>query len=166
VKKLTWIDLRKEIETLRDAVGFRWIALRSLDLTQRCLECIKTTNDSFDQPGSCSACMGSGFVFIDKLVKGFRYLSTPGFDFRSEIGILNTETQVYIIEHDKKPKETDFIFELELNEETGTPRQPFSVNRVFKIQNAFPARGDDGRIEFWRCFVEERNLTNKGDNII
>ena len=162
-KRLTWIDFRKEIEELKDSEGFRWVALRSADLTKQCMECARSVNDSYDQPNPyCSSCLGTGFGYVDKLVKGYRYLSTPGFDFRTQLGIVNTESQVYILEHDTYPKEVDLILELEQDElkKPPTPRQPFVVMSVFKIQHAFPVRGSGGgRIEFWRCFVEERNFS-------
>ena len=166
-KKLTFLDLRKELDTMLKSVGFSWVALRSVDLTLPCKECKKPIGDQYDQPSlTCTSCMGTGYLYIDKIVKGFRYMSSPGFDFRSNIGTLNTETQVYILEHDKMPKETDYILELNKNETTGVPAQPFQVTKAFKIQNAFAARGDNGRIEMWRCFVEERNLENIGKSIV
>jgi hypothetical protein len=166
-KKLTFLDLRKELDTMLESVGFSWVALRSVDLSTPCTECKKPTGDHYDQPSpTCTSCMGIGYLYIDKIVKGFRYMSSPGFDFRSNIGMLNTETQVYILEHDKAPKETDYVLELNLDEDTGAPSQPFEVTKSFKIQSTFAARGDKGRIELWRCFVEERNLENMGKSII
>jgi len=165
-KKITFIDLRKEIDTIREAVGFYWVALRTASLSQRCTECLKSIGAETEGPNpDCITCLGSGYPFVDKVTQGFRYLSTPGFDFATQIGNVNTEAEVFIIEHDKQPKSTDYIVELELNEVTGAPIQPFKITRVFKIQGAFPLRGDKGRIEFWRCFVEERNFT-RGQGII
>jgi hypothetical protein len=165
-KKLTFLDLRKEIDTILKSVGFSWVALRAVDLSTPCTECKKALGDHYDQVSpTCTSCMGIGYLYIDKIVKGFRYMSSPGFDFRSNIGTLNTETQVYILEHDKAPKETDYILELDLDEATGSPIQPFKARKSFKIQSTFGARGDKGRIELWRCFVEERNLENLGKDI-
>lgn len=135
------------------------MALRSAKLDIRCTECLKNIGGETEGPNpSCRFCLGTGYPYVDKLVQGYRYLATPGFDFRAQIGIVNTETNVFIVKYDKQPKSTDLIAELVLDETTGNPRQPFKISKMFKIQDAFPLRGDDGRIEFWRCFVEERNF--------
>lgn len=102
--------------------------------------------------------MATGYLFVDKLVKLQRARTTPGIDLLTEIGIVNTSTSTFILEQGAKPKNTDWILELDLNEDTGAPKQPISVIRSFKIQDSFPARGKDGRIEFWYCYTEERNF--------
>ncbi|RMG69772.1 MAG: hypothetical protein D6710_08275 [Nitrospirae bacterium] len=167
-RKLGFIDLRKEIELLADNVGFSWVALRTIDLNTKCTECSKRVGNQYETPPEeCKTCFGTGHLYVDKLVRGFRDLSQPGFDFLSELGVVNTKTQVYIIEHDKYPKSTDFILELDLDEKTGQPKIPYKIQRVFKIQDAHPLRGGQpeghpGRIEFFRCFVEERNFGTAG----
>lgn len=163
-KKLGFINLRKELATLRDHVGFRWTALRSADLNTPCIECSKKVPAQYDQvSGTCKSCLGIGYAYMDKLVPAFSYLGQPGFDFLSQIGFINTKTRVYIIEYGYKPKNTDYIMELDLDESTGIPRQPFVVTRTFKIQDSEVMRGGEptshvGAIDFWRCYVEERNL--------
>lgn len=153
------IDFRKDIEVIKKNGGFRWISLRSVDLTKRCTECLKKLGPQYEDPAAdCTLCMGIGYPFIDKLVKAFRYLSAPGFDFLSSIGTVNTKTVVYILEHDAFPKNTDYIIELDLDESTGIPRQPFSIRGMFKINDSHDMRGKDGRIEFFRCYVEEHNF--------
>lgn len=168
-KKLGFINLRKEMKLLSESVGFSWVALRSVDLTKPTTEAQESVPQNYDQSNTSYSNIVSNYYFVDKLIKGYRYLAQPGFDYQSQVGALNTKTQVYIIEQDKKPKNTDFILELELDEETGQPKQPFSVSRVFSIQDAQPMRGGQpetipGGIEFWRCYVEEDNL-GYGNNI-
>lgn len=162
-KKLGFIDLRKEIELLAGATGFSWVALRSIDLSKPTTEAKKSLPSNYDQSNINFKNIVSNYYFIDKLVKGYRYMAQPGFDYQSQIGTINTKTQVYIIAHDKKPKNTDYILELDLDEETGQPKQPFRIARVFNIQDAQPMRGGQprtitGGIEFWRCYTEEDNL--------
>lgn len=161
--KYGFIDLRKELENLADSVGFRWVALRSVNLSVEAKEAKKPLPDQYDQSEPGYDNVVENHYYIDKLVRGFSYLAQPGFDFQTQIGNVNTKLRVFIIEHDKKPKNTDYILELVLNEDSGTPKQPFTINRVWKIQDAEPMRGGQpkgprGRIDFWRCFVEETNL--------
>jgi hypothetical protein len=158
-KKITFINLRKEIETLRDNVGFYWVALRVIDLSKKTNQSSDKVPSNYDQPNpEDSKSLLINHSYSDKLVKAFRYLGSPGFDFLTQLGNINTRSATFIVEYDKQPKDTDFILELESDEETHIPYQPFNVVKVFKIQDSFPLRGDDGRIEFWRCHVEERNL--------
>jgi len=157
--KLNPIDLRKELSILRKYIGHRWVAHRSIDLSKPCTECNRINNEIHNQPQkTCKTCYGIGYAYIDKIVKGFRYLSTPGVDLRSSVGSINTRTEVYILEHDCYPKPVDWILELQLNESTMVPVQPFKVTTMFKVQDCMALRGDSSRIEFWRCSVEERNL--------
>jgi len=162
-KKLGFIDLKKEIKLLSESVGFSWVALRSVDLNKPTKEAQGSLPQNYEQSNLNYNNIVSNYYFVDKLIKGYRYLAQPGFDYQAQIGTINTKTQVYIIEHDKMPKNTDFILELELDETTGQPKQPFSISRVFDIQDAQPMRGGQpktiaGGIEFWRCYVEENNL--------
>jgi len=103
--------------------------------------------------------MGTGHLFVDKLVKLQRARSAPGIDLLIKTGKINTSTVNFAVETRNYPKNTDWILELDLDESTGIPRQPFSVIRAYKIQEAKPKRGKNGRIEFWYCYTEERNFT-------
>ena len=151
------------MELLSESVGFSWVALRSVDLTRPAKEAQGSIPQNYDQTNINYQHIVSNYYYVDKLVRGYRYLAQPGFDYQSQIGSINTKTQVYILEHDTKPKNTDFVLELELDEATGQPKQPFSISRVFNIQDAQPMRGGQpktvsGGIEFWRCYAEEDNL--------
>ena len=159
MSKLNKLDLRKYFLELQQNEGFKWIAIRSADLTKPCTECQNKEPSNNDQPQAyCKTCLGIGFSFTDKLSKGFRYQAAPGFDNKSNLGILNLKTQVYMLAYDANPKPVDWILELQLNEQDGNPVQPFKITNAFKIEDALQMRGDHGRIEFWRCFVRERNL--------
>jgi len=160
------LDIRKELRVLVETSGFRWVALRSAQLDQACTRCINKISPQYDSPtGVCLKCLNTGHLFADKLVKAYSYLPAAGRDFLSDIGIINTETVVYIFEHGSKPKTGDIVCELDLNEATGTPRQPFSIRRMFTIQDSKEMRGDDGRIEFYKTYCEELNL-DKGQSIL
>lgn len=162
-RKIGFIDLRKEIETLASHVGFRWLVLRKVDLTLPCTECKTRVPANYDQvPSACKSCMGIGFAFSDEILRGFRYLSNPGFDFLSQVALINTQSLVFILEHDKAPKDTDYLLEVVLDESTGDIIIPPKISRIYKIQDSLPMRGGQpgpvGRIEFYRCSVEERNF--------
>jgi hypothetical protein len=150
------IDLREELNLLKTKHGFRWIALRSARLNKKCTECTKVIDPTYNEPNpNCRSCLGTGHAFIDKLTRAYSYVVAQGFNPRTKIGTVNTKTSVYLLDYNILPKEADFILELDLIESTGVPRQPFSIRKIFKINDARPMRSNRGRIEFFRCFTEE-----------
>ena len=164
--KYGFINLEKEVDSLLREYGY-WLALRSVDLSKRTKESIDLVPGQYDQDNPDFQKVLSSYTYTDKLIKGYRYLAQPGFDFQTQVGVINTKLRVFIIEADKMPKNTDYILELELDETTGIPVQPFSVRRVWSIQDAEPLRAGQpvshaGGIEFFRCFVEENNLGYQG----
>ncbi len=160
--KFDFIDLRKELQTLRDNLGFRWLALRSVDLTRPCHECQKKVPANYDQsPGLCKACLGIGYTYIDKLIEGFKYRPYSLFQVRgfSNVGPMGIDSVNFVLQHNSNPKPVDWILELELDETTMIPVQPFKITGAYRIEDVTIFRGDSGRIEFFRCNVLEQNLT-------
>lgn len=160
--KFGFIDLKKEANDLIQEFG-QWVALRSVDLTAKTSEASDLVPGQYDQSNPDFQHVVSNYAYVDKLIQGFSYLAQPGFDHQTQIGALNTKLRVFIIRSDKQPKNTDFILEMELDETNGELKQPFSIRRVWSIQDAEPLRAGQptlhaGGIEFFRCFVEEDNL--------
>ena len=153
------LSIKKELDELSKTSGFRWVALRSQDRTKKCTKCSAETRLK------CVSCLGTGFLFIDKLVEGYSYLAVHGREFRSEIGRVSTNTPVYILKDTSKPKEGDLVAELDLDEETGIPRQPFRIRSLFLIQDSKEYRGESGEIEFFRLYTKEQNF-DRGIDII
>jgi hypothetical protein len=153
------LDLRKELRQLRETLGFRWVALRSVDLTKPCTECQKKVPDNYDSGfAGCKSCMNIGYSYIDRLVRGYKFLGSQGLRYATNVGMLNDQEMTFILQHDATPKPVDWILELDLDETTLIPRQPFKVIAAYKIDDAHPQRGEDGRIEFWKCKVDKRVL--------
>ena len=151
--KLDYIDLRKQIDFIQGRYSFFWGALRSIQLNSKCV-CL----DRYELPSnSCTKCMGTGHSYVDKLVRVQRARSQPGVDLRTEIGKVNTTTKTFVFEQDVRPKVGDYTLELNLDS-NGAPVQPFRIRRAYRIQNAWPARGKAGRIDYWYCLAEERNF--------
>ena len=153
------LSIKKELDELSKTSGFRWVALRSQSRTKKCTKC------SSEPMVNCMSCLGTGFLFIDKLVKGYSYMAVHGREFKSEIGRVSTNTPVYILKDTSKPKEGDFVAELDLNEETGVPRQPFRIRSLFLVQDSKEYRGETGEIEFFRLYTKEQNF-DRGMDII
>ncbi len=159
MSQFDFIDLRKELEFLRAYEGHRWLALRIADLSKPCKAYMDKEAGNYDQPAPyCKSCLGIGYSYIDKLIKGFRYQASPTLGFKGNIGVLDTETKIFILEYDAIPKRFDWILELDLDENTMQPKQPFRITNAFKIEDSLALRGEDGRIEFFRCNTKARLL--------
>jgi hypothetical protein len=158
VKKISFFDIRKQIQVLRNNTSFGWVALRSAYLTKKCVKCGLESSQYSEAGTACRFCLGTGHHYVDKLVRAHKTIAIPGIDLRTEIGVINTKTQYYYFESGSKPKSTDYVLELSTDVATNLPRQPFTIRRVFKITDTQALRGNSGRIEFWRCQVEERNF--------
>jgi hypothetical protein len=157
--KVNSIDLRQELDLLKGLMGHYWVALRVADMTKPCKECMLKEDPNLDQPAyGCKSCMGIGFAYVDKLVKAYRYQAAVGLGLDGNIGVMDLESRVFILENGQVPKRFDWILELELDETTMTPKQPFRAVSAFKIDDALPLRGDNGRIEFFKCYTKNRIL--------
>jgi len=159
------IDLREELNLILDNITPHWVALRTAQLDQPCPECIKRVKPQYNTPpGSCMKCLNTGHLFVDKIINTYSYQASAGRDYIANLGKISAETVIYIIKHDSRPKQGDYICELDLDESTGIPRQPFRIRRIFSIEDSKEFRGDDGRIEYFKLYCEENNL-DRGINI-
>lgn len=148
-------DQREHFEKLfRD--GFSWYGLRSVDLNKKC-GCVGPDNRV--QPG-CKRCLQMGYVFTDFLIKGYFWVESPGFEYQAMPTPIATSTANFMGFHQYPIKKWDLLLELDLDNETGEPVQPFKINRTYVISSSAPIRGKNSRVEFYRCFLEERTLSD------
>lgn len=148
-----FIDFIQEIKKLR-SFGFQWYGYRVLDYTKKCACNIDSTNDR----KGCSRCFRTGYVFTDHLVKGYSWIASPGHVANAPLGTISTQTRFIILEWDQPMQKYGYILELFQNAESGHLNQPFKIMRAFEIQDYILIRGQEGRIEWARCLLEERNL--------
>ena len=150
-------NIRKEVNNMT-SIGFQWVGLRQADYTKSC-SCVKNNADGLRAPlKSCKRCLSTGYVFTDYLVKGFMWKQTLGTDFNSGVGLISTQNRNLVVEHNRPVNKFDYVLELDQDPDTGQIRQPFRIIRTFLVQDVFPMKGDNGRIEFWRCVVEEKTI--------
>ncbi len=148
------ISLREEILTMV-GMGFQWFGLRQADYSKKC-GCVRT--EGLEAPKkSCKRCLNTGYLFTDYFVKGYMWQAVLGVEFGASAGLISTQTRNLVVEHDHPVNKFDYILELDQDPDTGGIRQPLSILRTFKVQDVMPMRGKDGRFEFWKCSVEERN---------
>lgn len=135
---------------------FAWMGLRQADRTTRCV-CVMA--DSGANP-SCRRCLGTGFGFTDYLVPAYMWMATEGVEYYMEGGRISTQTRNIVVQHDRPVRKFDQIVELSLDPDTGQPHQPFVMLRTFLVQDTIGMKGTGGRLEFWKCEIEERTLTS------
>jgi hypothetical protein len=172
-KDLIGLDLRSELENIHEeehfldiieeleelaGTGFQWVGLRQPNYSKECA-CVREEKDGHRAPSStCRRCMATGYVFTDYLVKAYMWQGVLGIEFGSAAGRISTPLRNLVVQHDRPINKFDMILELDQDTDTGEIRQPFSILRHFKVQDSMPLKGDSGRIEFWKCALEERNL--------
>lgn len=137
------------------SVGFQWYGLRQADYTRKCSH--DGTMGGSNSP-TCKRCFSTGYLFTDFLVKGYSWMGLLGVEFGTISGKISTQQRNLVIKHNRPVNKFDYILELNQDPDTGIIRQPFSIIRQFKIQDCVPIKGDMGRIEFWRCNIEERHV--------
>jgi hypothetical protein len=160
------IDVKEEFRVLLEQAEFRWVALRAADLTKKCMYCFMRGGPQYqDNSSVCDKCMGTGHRYTDRIVKTYSYQTSRAFDRLTNIGVLSNNTEIYVFEGDAYPKNTDFVLELDSDETTRIPRQPFAITRMMKINDVQDLREIDGTIAYWRCFVTKYNF-DRGQSII
>lgn len=149
-------DLIKELKALEKIGSFRWFGHRRADYTRAC-SCVSSSDGGIGTASpNCSRCLSTGYLFTDYLVKGYMWLGLLGVEIGSAAGKISTQQRNLVLQHNRPVTKFDFILELDLDPETGNPRQPFRIMRTFKVQDSMALLGDNSRVEFWKASVEER----------
>jgi hypothetical protein len=149
------LDLREELEEL--VPFFQWYALRQLDFSKPC-GCNVTNPDKIIRNDPCTRCFRFGYLFTDYIVKGYMWKNSMGFEFKTEIGTISTQRNNFVVKHNRPINKFDNVIVMDTHPDTGVIRQPIRMMRLFQVQDSMPLFGKDGRVEHYKCFVEERNL--------
>lgn len=136
-------------------VGFQWLGLRQADYSKKCsCEAVMGTSE----PIKCLRCLSTGYRFTDYLVKGYMWMGLLGTEVGTKPGLISTQQRNLVVQHNRVISKFDHIIELDQDPDTGKIRQPFSILKYYRVQDSVPIKGDTGRIEFWKCSLEERNV--------
>lgn len=151
------VDIRKELRAVL-STSFQWYGLRKTDYTKPC-SC-SDLSDGIRTPANCSRCMQIGYLFTDFLIKGYAWQGSFGVEFNSGSTKLTTQQKNIIVEHQFLINKFDHILELDQYPDTGKIKQPFKIIKLYSVQDIMPIRGEEGRYEFWRGTIEERNFSD------
>jgi len=139
---------------------YQWFGLRQADYSKKC-SCTAISRQGTNLPDrSCKRCLGMGFKFTDYLVRGYHWIGAPGVEFPGGPGLVITQTKQMVIQHDRTVNRFDFLLILDQEKDGPTLKTPFKIMRQFCIQDVIPLRADNARIEFWKCFLEERTVND------
>jgi hypothetical protein len=166
-----FLDLRKHLEDLQTTKidlndrfddfmndmlenGFQWFGLRQLDYSKPC-SCKLATDQ---RSGNCKRCFRLGYAFTDFIVKGYMWISALGIEFRTSTGDISTQRKNLVLKHNRPVNKFDRVLLLDTDSDTGRLRQPLKIVREFSVQDVLSLSGKNGRVEFWKCSIEERAL--------
>ena len=150
-----FLDIREELENLLP--HFQWYVLRHLDYSKPC-SCTQVPADKINLSQPCTRCLRFGYIFTDYLVKGYMWKGTLGFEFKTDLGVISTQSNNFIVRHNRTINKFDQVILVDMNPDTGVIRQPVKMRRMFLVQDSLPIYGKDGRIEFFRTTIEERSI--------
>lgn len=154
-----FLNLREELNDIFKE-HYSWFGLRQANHSKKC-SCVSDVSKGYTGPSkSCTRCLGSGFKFTDYLVKGYKWLGVLGFEYPSGPGLVATQTNNLILEWSRPVNKGDMILVLDQEPSSSKLITPFKILRQYVIQDSMPLRLDDAKIEFWRCQLEERTVTN------
>jgi hypothetical protein len=154
------VDLRQEMSAIMRVHG-HWAILRKRIKDRHCF----CWNDQTDEASSdCRFCLGSGWAFVDHLVRlrkqaMFQMSETP-----DPTGRVNPSLFKFWLQYHVKPDRGDFIAEIALEEESLKrnyqiqPVSPYKIVRMYDIQDVADMREMGGRLEFFTILAEEASF--------
>lgn len=153
------VDLRNEMQTIMRVHG-HWGLLRRRIKDRHC-SCWDPVNQ--EARLDCKTCLGSGYAFVDCLIR-MRKQSSSALEAPSPAGRISETTARIWVQHKVKPDRGDFIAELAQDPESNLRSfqiqavVPFSVTKMYDIQDVVEMREFGGRVEFFTILVEEADF--------
>ncbi len=157
------IDMRESLRTILEGDGAgmapqgHWIIYRRFDLTQRS----QYWDDEYKE-----SIRGPSWQYTDEphLVR-YQQITSGGlvrfFEMEAAPGIIHVNYRIYYLKHDIAPKRTDFIYEINWPDHSEEPEIGQLVlpdDDKYNINDIYPLRGDNGRIEFYACLCRREPI--------
>lgn len=150
------IDLRKEFRDCIDKHG-HWIVIRQAVPGRKCA----CANSGGDTDSRCNRCLGTGYSFIDRFVKGrksrqIKITQSLGAETRTALMQMSPVDNIFYIQHNFKPTSLDYMLTIALDPLTYQPERPYRVLSVAAISDVREQRDRKGRIEYYALTAETR----------
>lgn len=142
--------MRKELVQWLDDHG-HWGVHRSALLNKKC-PCLSRDNGKTNS--ACRRCLGTGHMFVDYIVKLDKRTFSPEFVRDAGVGEARVGDFRYYLERIVPVKQDDLILEVELDESTLLPVQPFRIREAYRVKAVEDMRDRGGRLEFVQLVVD------------
>lgn len=151
------IDLRKEFRCMIENHG-HWMVLRQAVPGRKCA-C--AANGDTSSTTNCNRCLGTGFAFIDRFVKGrksrqIKITQSLGAETRTALAQMSPTDSIFYIQHNFKPTSLDYVMTVALDPLTQEPERPYRVLSVHAISDVREQRDQGGRMEYFALTAETR----------
>lgn len=157
------INFRHEFnEFLRD-YGYDVLLQRS----GRKIRC-RCWNEKYQEANpECPLCIGTGWVsrmerHTVRRKSAVQTISRPNLSQQTELGKMWIDAQTFYMHYDAHPKVGDYIYEV-----GWTPsKKPTHIIHVYRINDVFSNRGENGRIEYWTVSAKSETMNQEIQNIL
>jgi hypothetical protein len=165
------VDLRQEMDStlygsVTEIAKGRPIVLRRMRRTSagQLIECacVSTLTGEPDQDTKCPYCWGERYLWDEEWVTAYKMQvsSQEGFARKpqpNEPGVSITPLVFFYMDYTIAPTQDDKIVEVKLDLE-GNVVIPITREAIYQIATAEDFRSDNGRVEYWRCAVNEESV--------
>jgi hypothetical protein len=119
--------------------------------------CIDDVTQEPDKDRYCPICLGEGYIWTETLLDCYRWLQDSNEDnsllnFQRATGTIPVPTVVFFVKYDANVLAGDRIVEINIDNE-GDLVYPIRRTKIYDINEAWPFRCDDGRVEYLKLFT-------------
>ena len=148
-------DLRNEVHELFHGAGSEngWsfqVIVRKADKSRRC-SCWNFTKNEADP--TCAKCSGMGFLTYDVVRRTIKK-KFIGREEQEDFGTTEFDSSQFFFEYNAGITEDGLLIEVVTNDD-GNIEKPVTFIKRHSIRDVEPIRGERGRTEFIRVFVNE-----------
>lgn len=157
------MNIREKFDAFIQKFGHEVLYVRR-DIRFRC-DCY--VERSGEPKSSCERCMGSGYDVKVERIKARRTImavpeSLVGLNLHTSRGTHTPKAYVYYISESVKPKDGDYLLEVEWSQNN----MPKRILQKHFISVAEPKQGSDGRNEFYQVYCKYQEKSGVDDTAL
>lgn len=155
--------MRKEFDELIEQYGHAVLMHR----TGRKIRC-RCFSSKYQEPeADCKFCFGTGWVGrIERhKIRGksaVQTISRTNLGQQTEIGTMWVDAMTYYMRHNVHPQVGDLIYEVGWR----NSQKPSHLIRTYEINDTYPNRTDNGKIDYWTVSLKSRTINLDVQNIL
>jgi hypothetical protein len=151
------VDMREELRKILEGDGptdppqGHWVVYRRMNMSVR--------SAYWDNEEYKEAVGGPPWAYEDEVhLVRYSQVTSGGlvrfFEMEAPPGVIHVNYRIYYMKHDVVPKRSDYIYEVQWSDHSVKPAIGQLVlpdEDKYNINDIYPLRGDNGRIEFYAC---------------